>query len=194
VSRIDDESRAQTQTPGDCYNTALAQGCAGNKQWRRKPNRAPGYGPQRETRARTTLTSFIRYTVLASHTERQITTELDFRCVYYSPAVGGGLSDTAICPSICVSACTSHRRAAALGYRHAGCLQLSQVRIADPSAGGRRSVASRTAIGGRHIVSPSPGRYLVSYQTHAACTRVWASSTLYPLPPPAFLTPLVTGV
>jgi len=91
VSRIDDESRAQTQTPGDCYNTALAQGRAGNKQWRRKPDPAgPGVRAPRETWTRTKLTSFIRYTVLASHIERQVTTELDFRCVYYSPAIGGG--------------------------------------------------------------------------------------------------------
>jgi len=48
------------------------------------------------------------------------------------------------------------RRAAALGYRHAGCLQLSHVRTADPSADGRRSAESRTAIGGGHIVSPPP--------------------------------------
>ena len=52
----------------------------------------------------------------------------------------------------------SSRSAAALGYRHAGCLQLSRVRTANPSADGRRSAASRTAIGGGHIVSPLPGR------------------------------------
>ena len=46
-------------------------------------------------------------------------------------------------PSVCLS-----HGAAALGYRHAGCLQLSHVRTADPSADGRRSAASRTAIGG----------------------------------------------
>ena len=38
--------------------------------------------------------------------------------------------------------------AAALGYRHAGCLQLSHVRTADPSADGRRSAASGTSFGG----------------------------------------------
>jgi len=57
---------------------------------------------------------------------------------------------TAIRPSVC----PSPRQAPALGYRHAGCLQLSHVRTAD----GRRFAASRTAIGGRHIVSPPPGR------------------------------------
>jgi len=46
------------------------------------------------------------------------------------------------------------RRAAALGYRHAGCLQLSHVRTADLFADGRRSATSRTSIGGGHIVSP----------------------------------------
>ena len=54
-------------------------------------------------------------------------------------------------PSVCLS-----HGAAVLGYRHAGCLQLSRVRTADPSADGRRSAASRTAVGGGHIVSP-PG-------------------------------------
>ena len=38
--------------------------------------------------------------------------------------------------------------AAALGYGHPGCLQLSHVRTADPSADGCRSAASRTAIDG----------------------------------------------
>jgi len=46
-------------------------------------------------------------------------------------------------PSVCLS-----HGAAALGYRHAGCLQLRHVRTADLSAGGRRSAASRTAIDG----------------------------------------------
>ena len=50
--------------------------------------------------------------------------------------------------------CPSPRRAAALGCRHAGCLQLSHVRTADPSADGRRSAASWTAICGGHIISP----------------------------------------
>ena len=46
------------------------------------------------------------------------------------------------------SVCPSPRRAAALGYRHAVCLQLSHVRTADPSADGSRSAASRTTVGG----------------------------------------------
>jgi len=49
-----------------------------------------------------------------------------------------------------------------LGYRHAGCLQFSHVRTADRSTDGRRSAASRTAIGGRgYIVSPRPGDTLL---------------------------------
>jgi len=76
---------------------------------------------------------------------------------------------------ICLSVCPSPRRAAALGYKHAGgCLQLSRVRTADWSADGRRSAASRTAVGGRHIVSPPPlppGRYLISVD-FVACTWV----------------------
>jgi len=60
-------------------------------------------------------------------------------------------------PSVCLS-----HGAAALGYRHAGCLQLSVVRTADPSADRRRSAASRTAIARRgHIVSPPPGRIII---------------------------------
>ena len=58
------------------------------------------------------------------------------------PGVGGALSDTAIRPSVCLS-----HGAAALGYKHAGCLQLSRVLTAGPSAHGRRSATSRTAIG-----------------------------------------------
>ena len=63
--------------------------------------------------------------------------------------VGGALSDTAIRRSVCLS-----QGVAAVGYRHAGCLLLSHpacprdVRTADPSADGRRSAASRIAIGG----------------------------------------------
>ena len=67
-------------------------------------------------------------------------------------------------PSVCLS-----HGAAALGYRHAGCLQLSHRRPAEmcglpeSSAGGRRSAASRT--GGGHIVSPPPppGRLLAVF-------------------------------
>ena len=64
------------------------------------------------------------------------------------------LSDTAFRPSVCLSVRlsvprrSSPRRAAALGYKHAGCLQFNHLRTADLSADGRRSAASRTAIGG----------------------------------------------
>jgi len=56
--------------------------------------------------------------------------------VLLSPAVGRALSDTAIRPSVCLSVpwLSCPRRAAAVGYRHAGCLHLSHVRTADPSA------------------------------------------------------------
>jgi len=56
-------------------------------------------------------------------------------------------------PSVCPSC---PRRAVSSGYRHAGCLQLSHVRSADPSADGRKSAASRTAIGGGGISSRRP--------------------------------------
>jgi len=62
------------------------------------------------------------------------------QCRPIMPRRTGALSDTAICPSVC----PCPRRAAALNYRHAGCLQLSHVRTADPD--GRRSAASKTAI------------------------------------------------
>jgi len=50
----------------------------------------------------------------------------------HNPAIGGALSDTAIGPSVCLS-----HGAAALGYRHAGCLQLSHRR--PPEICGRRT-------------------------------------------------------
>ena len=66
----------------------------------------------------------------------------------------GALSDTANRPSVC----PSPRRAPARGYRHACCLQLNHVRTADPSADGRRSAASQTAVGGGgHISCRRPG-------------------------------------
>ena len=49
------------------------------------------------------------------------------------PRRSRSLSDTAIRQSVC----PSPRRTAALGYRRAGCLQLSHVRTADPSADGQ---------------------------------------------------------
>jgi len=73
-------------------------------------------------------------------------------CVW--PHCSGASSNTVIHPSVC----PSPRCAAALSYRHAGCMQLSHVRTADPSANRRRSAASQTAIGGGHIISPPPGR------------------------------------
>jgi len=84
---------------------------------------------------------------------------------YYAPAIGriNRLSDTTIHPSVSLS-----HSAAALGYRHAGCLQLSHVRTADPSAYGSRSTASRTAIGGGGISSRRPrGDNLLSQLWHA---------------------------
>jgi len=68
-------------------------------------------------------------------------------CCYDVRRRGGGIKRYRD-PSVCPPVCPSPRRARALGYRHAGCLQVSHVRTADPSADGRRSAASRTAIGG----------------------------------------------
>jgi len=71
----------------------------------------------------------------------------------FIPPHRGVLSDTVIRPSVCLSLGYSTLAAwrSCLGFRHAGCLQLigtRDVRTADSSADGRRSAASRTAIGG----------------------------------------------
>jgi len=79
------------------------------------------------------------------------------RCGLWLLYRGRGLSDTrSIRLSVPWRSCPSS--AAAIGYKHAGCLQLSHVWTADPSTDGRRSATSRTAIGGGHIVSPHSGR------------------------------------
>ena len=62
-----------------------------------------------------------------------------------SPAVGGGVKQYRY-PSVCLSQPYVH--SCRIGYGYTGCLQRSYVRTADPSADGRRSAASRTAIGG----------------------------------------------
>ena len=74
---------------------------------------------------------------------------------FYASRRRGALSDTAIRPSVCPVAQLPYARS---------CPRL-QTRwlpavyaCADPSADGRRSAASRTAVGGGHIVSPRPGR------------------------------------
>ena len=71
------------------------------------------------------------------------------------PPPQGTVSDTVICTSVSLSQPIRYSTLSAwrssLGYRHAGCLQwpaTRYVRTADPSADGRRSAASRTAIGG----------------------------------------------
>ena len=65
---------------------------------------------------------------------------------------GGALTETAIrlsvCPSISWRSCPR--------LYHAGCLQPSHVRTADPSADGRRSAASRTGIGGTAYLLAGP--------------------------------------
>ena len=70
---------------------------------------------------------------------------------YYDPAIAEWGIKRYRDPSVCLS-----QDAAALGYRHALSLQLSHVRTADPSADGRRSAASRTAVGGEGILSRLP--------------------------------------
>jgi len=75
-------------------------------------------------------------------------------------------------PSVCLSKC--YRRAAAVGYRYAGCLQLSHMRTADPSADGHRSAASRTAMGGG---ISSHGYNIARLVAHAGC---WVRSPIQP--------------
>ena len=69
--------------------------------------------------------------------------------------------DSSVCLSVRLSVQwrSCPRREAVLGYRHAGCLQLGHQRCApaDPSEGGRRSAASRTATAGAYRLAP-PGR------------------------------------
>jgi len=67
---------------------------------------------------------------------------------YYPLCRMGALSDTVICLPVCLSVCLSQPRCTtALGCRHTGCLQLSHVQTADPSADGHRSAVSQTAFG-----------------------------------------------
>ena len=75
---------------------------------------------------------------------------------FYALHLSGALSDTAIHPSVC----PSPRRAAALGCRHAGCLQLSHMWIVDPSTDRRRSITCQTAIGGSISSHRPPGLVL----------------------------------
>ena len=82
------------------------------------------------------------------------------------PSLLGALSDTAIRPSVPWR--SYRRRTAALGNKHAGCLQLSHVRTADLSADGRRSAASRTAIGGGAYHLAAPGAITCSIQVFVA--------------------------
>jgi len=76
---------------------------------------------------------------------------LDTHTVIISSAVGWGHLAIPRSVPLSVPWRSCHRRAAALGYRHAACLQLSHELTADPSADGRRSAASRTAIGGELV-------------------------------------------
>jgi len=70
---------------------------------------------------------------LPRHQTRRRRRRRKWRKVYYALHRTEALSDTPIRPSVC----PSPRRAAALGYRYAGGLQLSHVRSADMSAEGR---------------------------------------------------------
>ena len=90
--------------------------------------------------------------LIFAHPSLGFSINLNCSQVIMHPRRSRSLSDTAIRPSVC----PSPRRAAALGYRRAGCLQLSHVRTADPSADGRRSAASRTAISGGGQLSRRP--------------------------------------
>jgi len=49
----------------------------------------------------------------------------DFRWIILPPTLWGAFWNSAIRPSVCPSVCLSHGAAVCLGYRHAGCLQLS---------------------------------------------------------------------
>jgi len=91
--------------------------------------------------------------------------------VFLCPAIGGVKRHR---PPVCLSVRLSvlgrscRRRAAGLGYRHVGCLQLSHVRPAGPSADGRGSAAGRTAIGGGISSRRPRGDNLLAAQQRAA--------------------------
>ena len=84
------------------------------------------------------------------------------------PTVGGIKRYRDLC--ICLPWRSCRVRAAALDYRHAGCLQLSHVRTADPSADGRRSAVSQTSIG-RGIYCLAAPRAISCLWTFVAVTR-----------------------
>jgi len=107
---------------------------------------------------------------------------------YYAPGVGGikRYRDRHVCLSVCLShgAVALGAQLPCLGYRHAGCLHISHVRTADPSADGRRSAASRTAIGGGRIAGAVLGQ------------NIWGLAAPFPIfvPfPPLFPLPLKVG-
>ena len=98
---------------------------------------------------------------------------------------------TLIRPSLSPS---PRRASAGIGYRHAGCLQLSHVRTADPSADRSRSAASRAAISSRGlIVSPPPGAItcfslfysvheMTQYELWKCCAAAAVPATQVPRP------------
>jgi len=67
---------------------------------------------------------------------------------FLCPPPYGGHFGIARSVRLSVPWCSCPRHAAALGYRHAGCLQLSHVQTVNPPADGRTSAASETAISG----------------------------------------------
>jgi len=85
------------------------------------------------------------------------------------------LSDTTNRPSVCAFVCRS------LCYRHTGCLQLADTRdgrAADPSADGRRSAASRTAIGGGISSRRPRGDNLLRHKTNTKLSWLFPVTTM----------------
>ena len=97
--------------------------------------------------------------------------------IYLCPAVGSeGLSDTTIRPSVCLSVPrrSCRRRAAAVGYRHAGCLcglrtrprtDVDPPRVELPSAAGGGGISSRRPRGDN----------LYNYKSDSVCIHVSVS-------------------
>ena len=78
--------------------------------------------------------------------------------------IGGVLSDNAICPSVPGRSC--RRRAASLGYKHAGCLQLSQRR---PPEMCRLQTRPRTDVDPLRVELPAAGAYRLAAPGAITC-------------------------
>jgi len=123
---IKSASYQQFLTVDDAVTTAEAA------RRHRRRTMLSNYGPLAEQRRRHGLLSRLDVEFISSSQVFQMLSGERQRCCAYCsictlPAVGGIKRDPSVCLSVRLS-----RGAAAVDYRHAGCLQLSHVRTADP--------------------------------------------------------------